>query len=290
MNHLDEVRGPSVPRALRVPSLRISREPAPPSLGLGTVVDGGTEWLDVTGHTAARTAVHESGASVQLTGVARYGLRDGDGVALAWPEPGRSDASVTEGYYRSAAPLLMNHRGAQYLHASAVVTSAGVVGLCATSGTGKSTSAAALDRLGYPLWADDAVVFAVGQDARLPMTVRLPSALRLDATASALVDAMPATTHAPTLPGEIRPLVALVVLERSERSEPVVEQLSSGAALSALLRHALCMTLGAPLGQRRLAEDYLSLVASAEVLRLTFLPDPERFGALVERLVAAIAR
>ncbi len=285
MTHVD-----SGPGALALPGLDIRLDPAPPDLGLGPVVDGGTEWPDVHGNAAARTAVHASGASVELVGLARYALRDGYQVASAWPEPGRLPGPVTDGYHRLAAPLLMTYRGAQHLHASAVVTSVGVVALCATSGTGKSTTAAALERHGFSLWADDAVVFATGTESESPLSVRLPTALRLDETASQLIATLSAPGMAPgrAVTGDLLPLAGVILLERGDAGETTTASLSSGVALAGLLRHALCFTPRQPSTQRRLAEDYLSVVASVPVLRVTFGPDRERFKALISELLAAM--
>jgi len=280
----------SGPGTLVVPGLDIREGPPLPDVGLGPAVDAGADWPDVHGNTAARTAVHASGASVELVGLARYALHDGEAVATAWPGPGRSHTSVTDGYHRSAAPMLMTHRGAQQLHASAVATSAGVVVLCATSGTGKSTTAAALGRLGYPLWADDAVVFAAGTGSERPSSVRLSVPLRLDDAGAGLIATLPASPRSPrpTVPGEVRPLARILILERLEASEPTMEPLSSGEALTGLLRHALCLTPRRPATQRGLAEDYLSVISSVPVHRLSFEPGRASFSALIEALVAAL--
>jgi len=54
-----------------------------------------------------------------------------------------------------AMAALLRQRGLLVLHASGVVSPNGVVLICGDSGAGKSTTAAALTRLGWPLQTDD---------------------------------------------------------------------------------------------------------------------------------------
>jgi len=77
-----------------------------------------------------------------------------------------SDAEVSPGlvedaYFRNVLPLVMQLRGHEVLHASAVSTPGGLVVLCGVSGAGKSTFASALSARGHRVWADDAVVLKI---------------------------------------------------------------------------------------------------------------------------------
>jgi hypothetical protein len=269
-----------------IPRLRICAGEATPSLHLGPAVAPEVEWKDGEGRVAVRSALHASGATVDLVGVGRFVILDGSDVVHAWPAADRSDVAVTDGFTRSVLPLILQHRGAQYLHASAVVTPAGVVVLCGRSGTGKSTLAAALERRGCGFWADDAVVFGIPSGSAEFSSVRLPSVLRLDGEAAELARSGPvgAITTPTALPGDLVPLAAIILLERGERDDPRSVPLTSGHALSSVLEHALCFSLHSTSARRRVVQDYVELVASVPVRRLVFRPDRERFRRLVESL------
>jgi hypothetical protein len=57
-------------------------------------------------------------------------------------------------------PLVINLRGGEALHASAVLTPQGVVAFSGKAGSGKSTLAANFLKAGYPLLGDDCLVFS----------------------------------------------------------------------------------------------------------------------------------
>src|SRR5512134_3155557 len=85
------------------------------------------------------------GYRIDVPGVARLRFdRTGERVE-ATPEPGVSPVAVSRAY-RDALPLVLQARGSEVLHASAVLGPRGVVALCGASGSGKSTLAYALGR------------------------------------------------------------------------------------------------------------------------------------------------
>src|SRR5262249_58014027 len=106
------------------------------------------------------------------------------GPVRAAPHAGVGAASVAEAYRWPALPFVLHALGREVLHASAVVTDRGVVAFCGASGCGKSTTAYALARAGFPHWADDLVVLDIGDDH----VVALPSPfqVRLRPRAAAL--------------------------------------------------------------------------------------------------------
>lgn len=267
--------------ALALPSLRIRSGPGRASLGLGPVVAAGTEWADVGGRVAIRTAQHSAGAAVELVGVAHYALPDGANVVEAWPEESRADSTVAAEFDRSVVPLLLSHRGALYLHASGVVTDAGVVAICGRSGSGKSTLAAALAARGHGVWADDAVVIDPAPSP--PVSVHLGSPLRLDAQSIALAGGGPAGAGR-LMRGDVRPLAGIVVLERSAGiATPEFLRLSGGAALAAVLEHALCFSLRRS-DRAGLVSSFLAVLARAPVERLRFTADAGDFARLTGRV------
>ncbi len=89
------------------------------------------------------------------------------GTSSHFPTEASPD-SIEDTYRRGVLPLVLQLRGHEVLHASAVSTASGLLVLCGVSGTGKSTFAYGLSRRGYPLWADDAVVLDIeDEDTKL---------------------------------------------------------------------------------------------------------------------------
>jgi hypothetical protein len=292
LTDLDLDRGPdqSTPRSLVLPGLDVVAPGAALPADIGPLTAPGADWTDVDGRLAVRTSLHASGALVDVVGVATYVVSDPTDVVVAVPVAGRPDADVVDAFDRSVLPLVLAYRGAHYLHASAVSTADGVVALCGTSGTGKSTVAAALGRLGYGFWGDDAVVFATRPAPQPPVSVRLPSALRLDDAARGLVHRCTGAgaLAAVTEPGALGPLAAVVVLERAAGATPTLDRLRPGPALSTVLQHVLCFSLHGVVARRHLVEDYLAMVAAVPVLRLRFPAVPNRFPAILELMSARL--
>src|SRR5437870_5352140 len=84
---------------------------------------------------------------------------------------------VEDAYRRMVVPMVLQVRGLEALHSSAVLTDGFVLALCGTSHSGKSTLAYALTRRDHPLWADDSVAFE--HHGNQVMAVSLPSRIRL---------------------------------------------------------------------------------------------------------------
>jgi molybdopterin-guanine dinucleotide biosynthesis protein len=156
------------------------------------------------------------------------------------------------------------------LHASAVAAPAGVVALCARSGTGKSTLAERLRRRGYDLWADDAVVW----------------------TASGSGDIV---TFAQAARSKAMPLAAILVLERLADAtvDPGTDccRMTGASALTSVLPHAHPCPSEDERRQRDFLLQYVHLAATLPVVRVRFQPDPLRIDALcdtLERLLASL--
>jgi hypothetical protein len=110
------------------------------------------------GHEAARNDVRLS-----FDGVGAFRIRNGREIVVE-PEPGVAQSVVRLSLLGPALAVLLHQRGFLVLHASSVRMD-GAVAFLGDSEWGKSTTAAALYRMGHPLVADD--VLAVGMsDAR----------------------------------------------------------------------------------------------------------------------------
>jgi hypothetical protein len=259
-------------------SIVASGTPAPPLPDAAS--DDVEVWYEPDGRTVAALG-HADGAEgwwFHMPGLASFRFRaTGDVVAL--DRRGAAEARIRDAYRRSVLPLVLQARGLEVLHASAVQTHRGVLALCATKETGKSTIAYALSRRGYALWADDAVAMQVEDRAvrahPLPFSIRLrpASAAHFGADSSA----------APIVEPSVAPLAALFVLARDESvaEGAIVRRLTGGAALTAILTHAYCFSLADQDRKGRMVEQYLTVTARVPVFEA-------RFGAGLERLPAIL--
>ena len=218
-------------------------------------------------------------------GFALYELHD-DAV---FATPFQSDVGrvVEDTYWRSVLPLFLQHRGAQALHASAVVGPHGVVGICGRAGAGKSTLSYGLSLRGHRLWADDAVVVTEVDPAR---TVALKGEVRLLTDVRDHLGLASDRIEVGVEPGEVAGLAALVVLDaggRGGRAMPASRPLEPGDAFAALVEHAY--VYGFEGGKRRMTEFFLELVAAVsvhEIVRPEGLVGLSRTLDLAEELIA----
>ena len=157
---------------------------------------------------------------------------------------------------RSVLPLVVQARGTQVLHASAVTGPAGVVALCGVSTSGKSTLAAALMARGHEVVADDALAFRVEGGEATALT--LPFRLRLRSS-SAEALGLPAIAAEGGGGGQAT-FSAIVILEpHDDEAAPNLEAVNAAEAVGALMPHAYCFALDE--GKAELVAAYASLVA-----------------------------
>ena len=226
---------------------------------------------------------------MELPAVAMYSSVTRSSVVSAVPVGAASAAAVIDGFARTALPFLLQVRGVQCLHASAVLTTGGVVAMCGDPGVGKSTMAAALERFGFPVWADDAVAFSSCPTGSRPTSVQLPFARRLSSSSDRLLASLPPLAgDSPPRPGAQRPLAALLVLQRAGDREPTVERLAPAAAFSAVVEHSYSFSLDQLDARRRFSEHQLGLVTTVPSLRVRFPGDDGAFATLVERVAAYV--
>jgi len=196
-------------------------------------------------------------------------------------------------YYRSVLPLVMQVRGWDVLHASAVRGPRGVIAVCGRSGSGKSTLACGLNQRGYALWADDDVVF--GTSPHGVQTAPLPFRLRLRPASAAYFGRSPAGAgpvagNDSFTPVRLEPvaLAAVYVIERagdSELAAPIeIGRLSPGRALLAVFDHGYCFSLRDMERKRRTMRQYLNLAAEVPVYAVRFQPGWNRLRAVVDGL------
>jgi hypothetical protein len=245
-------------------------------------------WRDRTGAVCAYGYIEDEQHWLHFPGLATYRFSGRSTAVTAIAAAPVREEAIRDSYRRAVLPLALQALGLEVLHASAILSAKGVVGLCAGSGTGKSTIAHGLSQRGYQVWADDAVAFeAVRPRAR---AIRLPFKLRLrpDAAAAFLVEDPGMGQDAAAQ--ESAPLVALGVLRRaSDLAEGVViEPLPPSAAFRALLPHAYCFSLSDVERKRLMLDRYLSVSTQVPVFEIRFRPGLDVLPVILDGIEQAM--
>ena len=167
------VRNPAIPR------LQIGMpDPVRAQVSPGTVLQ---QWLDHEGRLIATGGRSGDTWWMRWQALATFWFSD-SGAVRAEPVRNGLEPELRDSFVRGVMPVVLLARGCEALHASAIVIPQGVVALCGTSGTGKSTTALAIAALGAVHYSDDTVVYQVidgrAVAARLPFPVRVDDAAR----------------------------------------------------------------------------------------------------------------
>lgn len=225
--------------------------------------------------------------------------RGGSEVWATWPDSSTLEDTATY----LLGPILgfvLRLRGITCLHASAVAVGDRAIALLGPEGAGKSTTAAAFSRMGYPVLADDIVALSERGE-----TVRVQPAypqLRLWPESVALlygaVDALPLLT--PTWDKRALdltqngcrfeqrplPLAAIYVLaERSPDPEPLIDGLQGRESLMTLLANTYVGYLLDATMRGREFESLGRLVSRVPVRRVVPSTDPAQVSRLCDRVV-----
>jgi len=249
-------------------------------------------WRDHDGVVCAYGYTVGRHAWMHLPDVASFSFdRDSDRVT-ATPYASVRPAVIRDAYHRSVLPMILQAHHTEVLHASAVLAQHGVIALCATSGTGKSTLAAGLGRRGYRVWADDAVAVAVTESCfnalPLPFTIRLrPSAAALFRGVLAVTDA---ALHSDAAEMKPAPLAAVCVLERADglRRAVKIERLRPAPAFPAVLAHAYCFSLRDLTRKRQMVQQYLDLTARVPVFAVHFESGHDKLPMILDAIERVI--
>jgi hypothetical protein len=251
---------------------------------------GADVWRDAQGEVCAWAQRANGDRWMHLPGVASYRLRPAANEVTAIADPRAPTQLVVTGYERTVLPMAVQLTGHEVLHASAVLTTRGVVAFCAVSTTGKSTVADRLGRRGYRVWGDDAVAFDAsdGAVAAVPLPFRLEPR---DSPGADEGDVTPVSGSAAPEPGPA-PLSAVCVLERASLTDSVapvsVRPLAQVEAFPAVLAHAYCYSLEDPERNRLMLDHYLELSAHVRVFSVRFRAGLGHLAAVldeVERVV-----
>ncbi len=276
-----------------LPALQIAHPAAPVPLGSKVSV-----WRNPATQLQIDVYQAEGRHWIRLPDVAIFGFAESGGVT-AIPLPGTTPAGIRLAYMHLILPLVLQTRGVEVLHASAVRLPQGVLALCADSETGKSTLAYALHQRGYPQWADDTLAWqpAAAGIVALPLPFRSslrPTAHAYFAADSGAGDPGHAALRRPRLRRPARapvPLAGLCVLARlPDGSDPpcVVRRLAGPAAFRAVLAQGRVFNLGEIAEQRATLERYLTLAAQVPVWDVRFRAGLDGVPALLDALLAAV--
>jgi hypothetical protein len=204
-------------------------------------------------------------------GMASFRFLAADSGVVAIPEAGVSRALVEDAYHRNVLPLVLQLRGHEVLHASAVSSESGLIVLCGVSGAGKSTFAYGLSQRGYPVWADDAVALDVdGDDA---IALQIPFRLGLRPEASAPLSFEPPGLEGSRVGPSRSPLHSILILgpgELAGRSVVDIELLEPTEAFTALLPHAYYFRLSDAARTALMVDCYLQLASSVAMFEVRY--------------------
>lgn len=257
---------------------------APPDFGAAEEI-----WRDNDGVVCARGISSGAHAWMEIPRVGAFSFDRDRRAVIAYAGSSVAIDLIYDNFYRAALPMALQYFGCEVLHASAVHTAQGVVGFCAISGTGKSTTVAALTRRGYPAWADDAVAVEIGASG-IAQTLAVPFRLRVEGSPSA--GGGEATMRWPE-PGPLElapaPLAALCVLRRLEpsgRSE--ISRLPAVGAVGALLPHAYCFSLADPERKRLMMQRYIDLAARVPVYAVSIASGLDKLPVVLDLIERTI--
>jgi hypothetical protein len=123
--------------------------PQPTRWVMSDSLDDGRPWISC--------AKVEGGYLIRFHGLADF-FADGSGREVVVCDSQTSLDTLRHLFLDQVLPLVLNLRGQDALHATAVLTPRGVCAFVGSSGTGKSTLAGAFQLAGYPVLSDDCLV------------------------------------------------------------------------------------------------------------------------------------
>jgi hypothetical protein len=214
------------------------------------------------------------------TGSFRF-LADGPSV-VAFPDDDAVTSLVEDAYYRSVLPLVLQLQGNEVVHASAVRTKDGLLVLCGVSGTGKSTLAYRFSQRGYAVWADDAVVLGLEDDAAVALQVPF----RLGLPSSAMTSGDDEANTEPVA-GETAPVISFLILEqlsRPGRRLVDVERLAPVHAFTALVPHAYCFRLSDADRKALMLDRYLRLASSVPAFEVRYAAGIDHIDVVLDEV------
>ena len=122
----------------------------PPQWFISWTLPAGELWL--------QCAKDEHGYLLRFPEIADFFVDAEGGEIICTPEPETPMETLGHLLLDQVLPLVLNLKGREALHATAILTPLGVCAFTGPAGTGKSTLAASFLRAGYPVLSDDCLV------------------------------------------------------------------------------------------------------------------------------------
>ena len=262
-------------RDVPVPSLEIERSAAGSGARPGTVLQ---QWHDNDGRLIAVGGRSAGGWWMQWPGLATFWFGEAGDVrveTIAAADP----LEIQDIFTRGVVPVVMLARGFEALHASAVQDDAGVIALCGTSGTGKSTIALALASGGLHHFADDTLVYRVADGS--PLASRLPFPVRVELPARG---ASRRSVSLARLEGFVSaPVRAIYHLRRDPSLDPRLPRFAEVPAarrFEVLLAHAHPCEMGGTGRRAAFLTNLLLLARTVDVHECAFAPSLTELSTL----------
>jgi len=219
------------------------------------------------------------------------------------PKSGISSGTIRHLLLNQVIPLVINLRGGEALHASAVVTPQGIAAFSGPAGSGKSTIAGSLLKAGYPLMSDDCLAL-IEQDGKIHGMAAYPG-LRLwgDSFKWLFGNGRPhrpvanytdkqqvhITTKEQAIPAKFQPLKRLyAIAEPSEidgKNDICIEPLSGRESFMALVRRAFRLDVTDNNMLKRQFYFLERVVSTVSIRRIIFPRDFTLLPALQEAIL-----
>jgi hypothetical protein len=253
---------------------------------------GVQEWRDHDGTVAAWGLVEGENRRMILPGLGTFVFtaRQGDPVRAAVLPEALADG-VEDAFRRMVVPMVLQVRGLEVLHSSAVLAGGVVVAFCGVSHSGKSTMSYGFGRRGHLLWADDSVAFDATKDpvAAQPLPFRIRFRRASEAFFAARGDGtdLEAARQVGARSSKQEPLGVLFVLAgRGAVRSTQVRRLSPAQAFPVVLEHAYCFSLEDPDRKRAMVGHFLDLVRRVPAFEVHLPAGFSHLDHSVERLEA----
>jgi hypothetical protein len=254
-----------------------------PPPGAGREVNA---WRDRDGEVFARLFVDGRRHRIEWPRLGVFEFEAGSETVTLWTDPGASVEVSRDVFARAILPAALQALGQQALHASAVVVDGSALLLVGRSGSGKSTTAYALSRAGFPQIADDSVVFSTAGDRLRTIPLSFQPRLRAPSRQHFPRPVTPLT--APAAGIRLGWIAELQQQPQTPHREPLATLLPPAEAFSVVLAHAHSFDPGDREETLRLTQDYLRLANEVPVWRVTYAPGLDRLADL-ERALLQIA-
>lgn len=115
-------------------------------------------WTLPTGELWLSCAKDHQGYLLRFPDLADFFVDSSGREIICLPGPGTPPNTISHLLLDQVLPLVLNLKGREALHATAILTSLGVCAFVGPTGTGKSILAASFLRAGYPALSDDCLV------------------------------------------------------------------------------------------------------------------------------------